>query len=539
MGLPGLANSWDAQTARHILAYDTDGYLLWVFSADFAAAVAGQQTTGKIVLLDTTTGQQLAEFNGASSSIFDPPPVFSLDGAKLLMVDSRGMIGLWNPKTGAELRAFSAPDSQSRWGYPAAAAFSSDGTKALAGFYNRSPSQPGGAVLWETETGAVLQTFTGHRGAVISVGFSPDGISVLTGSDDYTARLWSSATGAELRSLTGHTGSVAAVAYSPDGKTILTGSSDATAKLWVASAGLELRTFSGHTGDVSSVAFSRDGTMALTGSFDSTARLWNAHPALADLALSKTASPAATRTGEDINYSLTVMNKGPDAATGTMMVDTLPLSLTLISASASQGSCSGARTITCDIGNLASGASASITIAVRPTAAGQVTNTADVIANEPDTMLDNNTASAVTSIERAPPTPTPTISPTAPPTSTSTPTRTSTLRSTPSPTSTQRPTSTTTRPPQPTNTRTASMTQSPSRTPTVRPCVGDCNGNKDVTVNELITMVGIALGSAPLSACTAGDADRNGQIAINEIITGVNNALDGCALRRLREGRTL
>ena len=60
-------------------------------------------------------------------------------------------------------------------------------------------------------------------------------------------------------------------------------------------------------------------------------------------------------------------------------------------------------------------------------------------------------------------------------------------------------------------------------------CGGDCNGDGEVTVNELITMVNIALGNANVSTCLAGDADGSGEITINEIIAAVNNALNGCA----------
>jgi hypothetical protein len=67
------------------------------------------------------------------------------------------------------------------------------------------------------------------------------------------------------------------------------------------------------------------------------------------------------------------------------------------------------------------------------------------------------------------------------------------------------------------------------------PCVGDCDGDGQVTVNELITMVNILLGNTPLSACMAGDADGSGDITINEIIAAVNNALDGCPLGRAME----
>jgi hypothetical protein len=59
-------------------------------------------------------------------------------------------------------------------------------------------------------------------------------------------------------------------------------------------------------------------------------------------------------------------------------------------------------------------------------------------------------------------------------------------------------------------------------------CVGDCGGDGSVTVDEIITMVNIALGESELVQCPAGDASGDGQITVDEIITAVNNALDGC-----------
>ncbi len=60
-------------------------------------------------------------------------------------------------------------------------------------------------------------------------------------------------------------------------------------------------------------------------------------------------------------------------------------------------------------------------------------------------------------------------------------------------------------------------------------CVGDCGGDALVTINEIITGVNIALGSAPLSQCPVFDADGNGEVTVNELIVAVNNALNGCA----------
>lgn len=49
-----------------------------------------------------------------------------------------------------------------------------------------------------------------------------------------------------------------------------------------------------------------------------------------------------------------------------------------------------------------------------------------------------------------------------------------------------------------------------------------------VTVDDIIKMVNIALGTEPLSVCPAGDPDHDGEITINEIIEAVNNLLFGC-----------
>lgn len=57
-------------------------------------------------------------------------------------------------------------------------------------------------------------------------------------------------------------------------------------------------------------------------------------------------------------------------------------------------------------------------------------------------------------------------------------------------------------------------------------CVGDCVGDAQVTIDELLTMVNIALGYP--GNCPAGDANHDGQITVDEILAAVNNALGSC-----------
>jgi hypothetical protein len=60
-------------------------------------------------------------------------------------------------------------------------------------------------------------------------------------------------------------------------------------------------------------------------------------------------------------------------------------------------------------------------------------------------------------------------------------------------------------------------------------CVGDCNSNGTVVVNELIIGVNIALGRADVRQCTAFDTNSNGGVEVNELVGGVNALLNGCA----------
>lgn len=59
-------------------------------------------------------------------------------------------------------------------------------------------------------------------------------------------------------------------------------------------------------------------------------------------------------------------------------------------------------------------------------------------------------------------------------------------------------------------------------------CTGDCGGDSEVTVDEIITMVNIANGVATLDTCPAADGNGDSLVAIDDIISAVNNATNGC-----------
>ncbi len=59
-------------------------------------------------------------------------------------------------------------------------------------------------------------------------------------------------------------------------------------------------------------------------------------------------------------------------------------------------------------------------------------------------------------------------------------------------------------------------------------CVGDCNGDNEVSVDEIVVAVNIALGAAGPGSCPAADADGDGAVVIEEILRAVVAALEGC-----------
>jgi len=71
----------------------------------------------------------------------------------------------------------------------------------------------------------------------------------------------------------------------------------------------------------------------------------------------------------------------------------------------------------------------------------------------------------------------------------------------------------------------------PTRTPALPPCVGDCGGDGQVTVGDVLAGVLIAIGSLPLGTCPASDVDGNGDVSIADLVNSMNRALSGCVTR--------
>ncbi len=119
----------------------------------------------------------------------------------------------------------------------------------------------------------------------------------------------------------------------------------------------------------------------------------------ADLSVGLTAQPEPATSGSDLLYTISVTNRGPSTAKSVTVSQLLPPSVIYRSSQSSQGAVSAAgNVVTCNLGGMAVGARATISVEVTTTADGAIGSSATVSSEQTDFDLANNTATFVSHI---------------------------------------------------------------------------------------------------------------------------------------------
>jgi len=152
-------------------------------------------------------------------------------------------------------------------------AYSPDGLLLISG------SDDGTVRLWDTRTGQeVISPLCSSEGNVTSVAFSPRGKLVAAATITGSVHLWDFKTNRPpMTPLPGHGEGAACVAFSPDGTLIASSGSDSVIRFWIAETGELLAALKGHTERVPAVAFSPEGNILASASYDGSVRLWDVH----------------------------------------------------------------------------------------------------------------------------------------------------------------------------------------------------------------------------------------------------------------------
>ncbi|HEY0155786.1 MAG TPA: DUF11 domain-containing protein, partial [Thermoanaerobaculia bacterium] len=129
----------------------------------------------------------------------------------------------------------------------------------------------------------------------------------------------------------------------------------------------------------------------------------NLRAATADVEVNQRALNDPVVPGGILTYTFDIQNNGASTATGVTLTDTIPAATTFISASSTQGSCSGTTTVTCNIGTLANGATATVSIQVQaPLTGGLIAaNTGTVTTTTADPATPNTASAQAWSLVQA------------------------------------------------------------------------------------------------------------------------------------------
>lgn len=311
-GRDGTARFWDTRTGAGIgPVLQLDGAVMCVAFSPNGRLVAAGDSGNKARVWDVATGKQIggdllhppnSEWSGFLGNV-----AFSRDGRRVFTASRDGTFRFWNAADGVPV----GPGGRHPT-YAFAAALSGDGRRALT-------VGPTGAQVWDVETGrpdgpllthheaALVGTFhpeqpwvaigfgdgstsiwditarsyklltrTEQGGSVRAVAFTPDGRSLVTGSDDGTARLWEMPTGRPLGGPLYHPPKqpVTCLAISPDSRGILTGCQDGVSRSWGFGSSRSFGPGLSNGGEIWFAAFSPDGRFALTGGGRRPLRVW-------------------------------------------------------------------------------------------------------------------------------------------------------------------------------------------------------------------------------------------------------------------------
>ncbi|MBY0228895.1 MAG: hypothetical protein K2W96_06435, partial [Gemmataceae bacterium] len=227
------------------------------------ARVALLLPDGKAVLTAAPGGKVEQHEGGKAVAVAMPESlaiVLSADGKRLAATHRAG--GLWlHDAKGKALKEMQAGERSLRL------SLSSDGS---------SLASIGGAAIqvYDTATGRLRRTLSGHRGGALVGTFSPDGRMLATGGRDRMLRFWEIDTGRERYSPRGQAAPVTAVALSRDGKLIASGTAEGGVQVRTTRGGLLLADRAGHRGPVNALAF-LDGKSLASAGEDGALLVWD------------------------------------------------------------------------------------------------------------------------------------------------------------------------------------------------------------------------------------------------------------------------
>jgi len=257
-----LLNSLPAQVDSYILkrsVYKTP--LTSINTSPDGSLLLAGFNDGSFRLLDPETFEvklQVKDAHGKAINAMDMPPKMDF-----ILSAGHNTIKLWD-LSGKRLAIWNT-HATTIWNLD----ISSDGKRAVSSAINKT------FILWDVQTGAILERMRGHEDVTMSVCISPNNKFIASGSSDHTIKIWDMETLQVTKTLIGPTSDVYDVAISPDNSTLAVASKDRSIRIYdIEKENLD-HVMKGHGDMVMEVEYSPDGNYLLSGSADHSLILWD------------------------------------------------------------------------------------------------------------------------------------------------------------------------------------------------------------------------------------------------------------------------
>ncbi|KAL2479077.1 DENN domain and WD repeat-containing protein SCD1 [Forsythia ovata] len=208
---------WDPSIRGSELRATLKGHTKTVraISSDRGKVVSGSDDQS-VLVWDKQTTQLLEELKGHNSQV---SIVRMLSGERVLTAAYDGTVKMWDVRTDTCVATVGSCSS-------AVLCMEYDDSTGILAAGGRDAV----ANIWDIRAGRQMHKLIGHSKWIRSIRMVGD--TIITGSDDWTARLWSASRGTCDAVLACHAGPVLCVEYSVSDKGIITGSTDGLLRFW-------------------------------------------------------------------------------------------------------------------------------------------------------------------------------------------------------------------------------------------------------------------------------------------------------------------
>lgn len=212
-----LVKIWDPSLRGSELRATLKGHTRTVraINSDRGKVVSGSDDQS-VLVWDKQTSQLLEELKGHDAQV---SCVRMLSGERVLTASHDGTVKMWDVRTDTCVATVGRCSS-------AVLCMEYDDSTGILAAGGRDAV----ANIWDIRAGRQMHKFLGHSKWIRSIRMDRD--TVITGSDDWTARMWSVSRGTCDAVLACHAGPVQCVEYSSSDRGIITGSSDGLLRFW-------------------------------------------------------------------------------------------------------------------------------------------------------------------------------------------------------------------------------------------------------------------------------------------------------------------